>query len=120
MICSFICTCIFIIYPTTIDRQLVFNDNSIFDYAVKFIYKNDTPALNCFPSLHALNSMLWIFYIGFNKKFNKLVRLIIILISIGVIFATLFIKQHAIVDLIGSLLVAIIACNLSKILSKKI
>lgn len=120
MICSFICAFIFIVYPTTVVRQSTFNDGSIFDFIVKFIYKNDSPALNCFPSLHALNSMLWIYYIGFNKNFNFIIRIGINIICIGVIFATLFIKQHAIIDIFGSFLVAIIACNLSNILIKKL
>lgn len=120
MICSFICSFIFIFFPTTIDRQLEFNNNSILDFIVQFIYKNDTPALNCFPSLHALNSILWIKYIGLNKNINKIIRIIVSIISIGVILSTLFIKQHAFVDIIGSILVAVIACNLSSILIKKI
>ena len=120
MICSFICSFIFIFFPTTINRQIEFKDGSILDLLVQFIYKNDTPALNCFPSLHALNSILWIKYIGLNKNINKPIRIIISIISIGVIFSTLFIKQHAFVDIIGSLLVALIACNLSSIWIKKI
>lgn len=120
MICTFICIILFLIYPTTVDRQLIFDDNSILDSIVKFIYKNDTPALNCFPSLHALNSMLWILYIGINKNVNKIIRFIIVFISVGVILSTLFIKQHALVDILGSFLVTLLTYNLSKILMKKI
>ena len=120
MISNFICAFIFVIFPTTIDRQMDLNDNSILDFIVKFIYNNDTPALNCFPSLHALNSILWIKYIGFNKNINKVIRVIINIISVGVLFGVLFIKQHAIVDVIGSVLVVVIACNLSSIWIKKL
>ena len=48
-------------------------------------------------------------------EINKPIRIIVSIISIGVIFSTLFIKQHAFVDIIGSILVAVIACNLSSI-----
>lgn len=120
MICNFICAFIFVIFPTTINRQVEFNNRSIFDFIVQFIYKNDTPALNCFPSIHALNSILWIKYIGLNKNIKKTIKIIINIISIGVLFSILFIKQHAFVDIIGSILVAIIACNLSSLLIKKI
>ena len=115
MVCSIISSIIFVFFPTTINRPSVDNNN-FFNILVNFIYSNDTPALNCFPSLHALYSMLWILYIGFNKKVNRVYRLIISILCILIILSTLFIKQHAIVDLLGSLLVLILSVNVSKLI----
>lgn len=116
-ICSIISTIIYILFPTTISRDVNIANNFT-NTLVKFIYEYDTPALNCFPSLHALESMLWMLYVGFNKKFIFFIRVSVNTICIGIILSTLFIKQHVIVDIIGSLLVLILGYNISKLLLK--
>ena len=119
IICSIISSVIFVLFPTTISRSSYIT-NSFTDILVKFIYEYDTPALNCFPSLHALESMLWIWYVGCNNKFNKYIRIGVWVTCIGIILSTLFIKQHVIVDIIGSLLVLILGYNISKLILKKL
>lgn len=113
---SVICILIFLIYPTTIHRAS-FDVNSLSTWIVNLIYYFDTPVLNCFPSLHALNSLLWIIVMLNNKKIPKLWRGIIIFLSTGVILSTIFIKQHVIYDLIGSVGVLIISYLILKIIS---
>ena len=114
-ICGIISTIIFFIFPTTVTRAIV-EETNISNKVVKYIYTLDNPPLNCFPSLHALESMLWIFYVGFNNKFSKKTRFIITIICFGIILSTLFIKQHALVDIIGAFLVLVIGYNISKLL----
>ena len=114
-ICGIISTIIFFIIPTTVTRAIV-EDNNISNKVVRYIYTLDNPPLNCFPSLHALESMLWIMYVGLNTKFSKKIRFIISFICIGIILSTLFIKQHSIVDIFGAFLVLTLGYNLSKII----
>lgn len=103
-----ICCVIFIIYPTTVLRPEI-NSNNIFDMIVKLIYLIDTPAINCMPSIHCLLSMLFILTIGVSKKFNLRDKLIIAIISILIMLSTLFIKEHALIDLItGDVLMTIV------------
>lgn len=116
-ICSIICGIIFIIYPTTVLRPTI-EVNGASTFIVNLIYYFDSPALNCFPSLHALNSLMWIIFIGGNKKMPKIVRCIVTIISIGVIVSTLCIKQHIIYDLLGSIGVLIIGYIILKITKK--
>ncbi len=112
---SIICISIFLIYPTTINRG-VFTVNGISSWIVSLIYYFDQPVLNCFPSLHALNSLLWIVIMLNNKKIPTKWHYIVIFLSIGVILSTLFIKQHVIYDLFGSVLVLLISYIILKVI----
>lgn len=103
-----VCCITYIIYPTTVIRPEI-NSNNLFDQLVGFIYLIDTPAINCMPSIHCLLSMLFILSIGVSKKFNLRAKLIVSIVSILIMFSTLFIKEHAFIDLItGDLLMTIV------------
>ena len=115
LVCSSISILIFLFFPTTINR-IPIEVNSFSTFIVDIIYRVDTPILNCFPSIHALDSMLWIIFFLKNKKTPKVLRLIIIILSISVILSTLFIKQHVIYDLLGSIGVLIIGYLIIKMI----
>lgn len=104
IVCSIISTIIYVIFPTTFDRPNILS-NGIFEFMVKWIYSNDIPAINCFPSFHALLCFLWIICIGLNKKINKIIRLIVSFICVGILLSTMLIKQHSYIDLIGAFII---------------
>ena len=106
IIITIISNIIFIIYPTTVLRENL-NGTNIFYIITKFIYQIDTPALNCFPSLHCGISMLWILFITNIKKSNK-TKILIITISILIMSSTLLIKQHVLIDLVSGNIIAIL------------
>ena len=108
VLCSLISFIIYIVFPTTFIRPLV-DTNGLFNYTVNKIYSMDVPILNCFPSFHCVLSILWIIFIGINKKVNKYIRSIILFISIGVILSTMFIKQHSYLDVIGAFILVVIS-----------
>ena len=117
-ICGILSTFIFLLFPTTITRA-IFIDDTIPNKVVKCIYRFDNPPLNCFPSLHALESMLWIFYVGLNNKFKNTTRIIITCICVGIILSTLFIKQHSVIDILGAFLVLVLGYNIAKLVLNK-
>lgn len=99
---------IFICYPTLVIRPEL-NGTNILVLLTKFIYWIDTPALNCFPSIHCAFSMLFILHICTSKKQTKEFKLFTLISSILVMASTLFIKQHVFIDLIsGDILATII------------
>lgn len=110
-----ICFLIYIIYPTYIIRADV-EVNSLSSLIVSIIYYLDTPGLNCFPSLHILICIIWI-YLFSNFK-NKKYKYLMIIFSALVILSTLFIKQHVIYDGIGSLIVFLISLIIIKVTAK--
>lgn len=99
---------IFVAFPNTVVRANI-QGTDIASTLVKIIYFLDTPNINCFPSIHCLYSFLFIFGI-FNIKGEvpSWIKTIITILSILVVFSTLFIKQHVIYDAIGSFVIGIV------------
>ena len=99
---------IFICYPTLVIRPEI-TGNNILVLITKFIYWIDTPALNCFPSIHCAFRMLFILHICTSKNHTKTFKIFTFITSILVMASTLLIKQHVIIDLIcGDLIATII------------
>ena len=113
---------IFIIYPTIVNRPEL-NGNDILTLITKFIYWIDTPALNCFPSLHCGFSMLFILHICTSKKQSIPFRVFTLVASVLVMASTLLIKQHVFIDLISGDIIAtmvFIVINYENKLTKKV
>ena len=91
---------IFITYPTIVVRPELEGTN-ILILITKFIYWIDTPALNCFPSIHCAFSMLFILHICTSSKQTKNFKLFTLITSILIMTSTLLIKQHVFIDLIS-------------------
>ena len=108
LVCSIISCIIYIAWPTTFDRPNI-DSNGFFNNVVSWIYSNDIPVLNCFPSFHGVLSFMWLLYIGLNKNINKIIRCIISFFSIGIVLSTMFVKQHSYIDLIGAFVLVICA-----------
>ncbi len=80
------------------------------------IFANDT-AFNCFPSLHAAVSTIcfftWFQYAKIKPgKTTKTAAIAALIIAIGVILSTLFIKQHYIADEIAGIALALLVGKL--------
>ena len=111
---------IFIFYPTTITRPEIIG-NTFSDIVISIIYAIDTPATNCLPSIHCLCCFLFILGITESKNVKWFSKTIIIIWSLLVIISTLFIKQHVLIDILASFILAILTylfVNKSKIWKK--
>lgn len=113
LLISVLADIIFIMYPTYIIRPVLANDN-IINEIINLIYKIDTPALNCLPSLHCAVAFTWVIYFIKCDKLNKYLKLFLILFSLLVIPCTLFIKQHVFIDAVLGVLLSIIVMILLK------
>ncbi len=100
-----VATIIFIFYPTLLIRPEIAVD-SVSTWIVNLIYWGDTPALNCFPSVHCANCFVAIFIMAKSNKIRNKGRFFTILFGILIIFSTLFVKQHAVIDVVGALFLA--------------
>ena len=80
-------------------RPAYFEHNNIFIQLVKWLYATDTPT-NLFPSIHVYNSLGIYLAVTHNKKLrkNKLVCLLTLILTVSIILATMFIKQHSFFD----------------------
>lgn len=107
---------IYVIFPTTVIRPEVYGSGILYVLA-KIVFRIDNPVLNCFPSLHCAVATLFVLMIN-KKKYPIHVRIIISTISLLVIPSTLLIKQHAFVDAVSGVILAIIVYLLSSKMKK--
>jgi len=115
IICIIIAAFVFILYPTTVNRNVNFeNTNLIMKYVLKFIYFMDTPALCCLPSMHCVLSFNFIYLSLKVKDLKWYYKFLICVTSIGIAFSTLFIKQHVIWDVYAAIAVIILGILIDK------
>lgn len=110
------CGIIYFCFPTLIVRETIVINN-ITMFLIDLIYKMDTPALNCLPSMHCLISFLFIIYSTLSKQIPIQYKFLISVFSILVVASTVLIKQHFIIDIITALIISIF---ISLIVNKKI
>ena len=97
---------IFLIYPTIIYRPEINNGIDLLTRTLlKITYFFDTPAINCFPSIHCLLCFQVSYMIISCKEIKIKYKLTTIITSLFIISSTLFIKQHYFYDIIGSLII---------------
>lgn len=107
LLISLVANIIFILCKTTVIRPEI-TGNGILQTMTRIVFDIDTPAVNCFPSLHCAISFLWIIYTFNTKNTNKYFKVIITIISILIILSTLFIKQHVFIDMLGGISLTIL------------
>jgi PAP2 superfamily. len=95
---------IFILFPTSMPRPEI-SGNDIFNMLVLFIYNHDQP-VNCFPSIHCLTTYLLFISMIRHQLFSVGMRVLFSVFFWSIIASTVFIKQHALVDVIGGILLA--------------
>lgn len=96
------------IFPNGLDlRPTVFPRDNIFTDMVKAVYAVDTPT-NVLPSIHVYNTLAVCFAISHNETLRKrrlLSRGAYVLAAL-IILATMFLKQHSVIDVCSASLLA--------------
>lgn len=101
-----ICT----VWPNGLNlRQDISDRDNIFADLTEKIYETDT-STNVFPSLHVFNTLGCLIALFKSKgmKGKRLIKISATLLSILIILATVFLKQHSVIDVIGAFGLAII------------
>jgi hypothetical protein len=101
VVAELICFVIYFFFQTTVPRPTIAGDN-IFNNLVLWIYSKDRP-FNCFPSIHVLTTFIIMLASLHIKNKHLLNNLCIHGIGTLIIISTLFVKQHVIFDMIGSM-----------------
>ncbi|OCA90660.1 phosphoesterase [Bacillus sp. FJAT-27225] len=96
-----ICFTIYFFFQTTVPRPQLQGDGVLIDL-VRFIYANDQP-FNCFPSIHVLTTFAIMMGSLHIKEKHPLTIMVIHILGSLIIISTLFVKQHVIPDMIGSM-----------------
>ena len=96
------------IYPNgTYLRPVVFERDNIFVDAVRMLYRTDT-CTNVFPSLHVFNTLCACIAIHKSQALKKHKAVCIGAYVLGalIIMATMFLKQHSVLDVTGAFIMA--------------
>lgn len=101
VVAEFICYIIFFFFQTTVPRPTLVGNNLLTNL-VQWIYTNDRP-FNCFPSIHVLTTFAIMLASLLIKNKHLLNRLCIHITGGFIIISTLFVKQHVISDMMGSM-----------------
>lgn len=90
-------------------RPSHFERSSIFTLAVQILYQTDT-ATNIFPSLHVFNSIAAHRAVASDPALgrNRLIRGASFVLMVSIILATMFLKQHSILDVISGILLGVL------------
>ena len=115
VIMNAIATIIYIIFPVSTywwRQELLTNkiEGNFFADIMYFYYTHET-SFNCLPSMHAGMSTIcfftWYQYYKINPTFKrKIIAIIALIIAVGVVLSTLFVKQHYIIDEIAGVALA--------------
>ena len=108
-----ICNIIFLTYSVEMIRPDITNLdlNWITQLVLEITYACDTPAINCFPSIHCLFCFQTIYTLIRCKDMKKLPKVLFSLFALTIIASIFFVKQHYVVDMIAAFAIVII-CNL--------
>ena len=90
-------------------RPNTFARNNIFTFAVQILYQADT-ATNIFPSLHVYNSIAAHCVVANSETLagNRLIRGGSFVLMVSIILATMFLKQHSVLDVISGILLGLV------------
>lgn len=116
-----ISTLICFIYPSMHElRPVVFARENICTALVKALYETDNPAV-IFPSMHVLISLLLAISLWTAEcmKGKTAVRIAGTVLSVLICMATVFIKQHSILDVYFALVMVIPICIVTYCFSRK-
>lgn len=109
---SFIGMTIFLVISTLMPnglmlRPYVFPRDNIFTDMVRALYRADTPT-NVFPSLHVFNSVASCIAISDSEALrkHKAVCMGAYVLASLIIMATVFLKQHSVIDVVGAFVMA--------------
>lgn len=98
------------IYPNGhLLRPSGFTRNNIFTFAVSILYQIDT-STNIFPSLHVYNSIAAHRAVVNSETLgkNRLIRNGSFVLMVSIILATMFLKQHSVLDVISGILLGLL------------
>ena len=88
-------------------------ESGVFVSAVRYLYKIDTPT-NIFPSIHVFNSVASCIALFQNERCrkNRLFTVAQTVLTVSIVLATMFLKQHCVSDVMTALILNILCYQL--------
>ena len=88
-------------------RPTVFERDNIFSDLIRHLYATDTPT-NILPSIHVYNSVAIMIAVSRSRGFagHNIIRTLMLALGVSIIFSTVLIKQHSMLDVLLALLLS--------------
>ena len=101
---------IYIIYPSFLDLRRPITESDLFSNIILWLRSIDPPR-NVYPSLHVSEtlSVCYVVYYCKDKLLTKPVKMIFYIIGVLIIVSTVLIDQHAVSDIVFSVVLSLIA-----------
>lgn len=110
-----IASLIYYSFQTTVPRPTL-EDQDLLTQLVLWVYGHDQP-YNCFPSTHVITTYIMMNGLAHSSAKTIFNQIIVYNFGILIILSTLFMKQHVILDVIGSILLVNIVFSIVENLS---
>ena len=106
---------VFMCYPTEmVDERNLCNADAFTQWLCLVTFAADYPAINCFPSLHCVDTFIVVYSICGSRSMKLWVKCVVLLVSVLIVLSILFTKQHYVVDIFGALIVVAIVVFIDK------
>jgi membrane-associated phospholipid phosphatase len=96
------CFVTYYFFQTTVPLRPVLTEDDWLSRLVQYVYQNDQP-YNCFPSIHCFSCYLMFKAFRESRKVAPWMRASVQICAVVIILSTLFIKQHVLLDVAGSI-----------------
>lgn len=108
--CVVVSVVAYLAYPTTFEREKLGQGRT--ERVLALVYKTSYRGVNCAPSLHCSTSMMIAFVAVVTNQMPWWLRVISVLVSLAIILATQFTKQHVLLDLLTAIPVAAVSLSI--------
>lgn len=108
--CVVVSVAAYLAFPTTFQRQELGQGPT--ERLLALVYKTSYRGVNCAPSLHCSTSMMIAFVAVVTNQMPWWLRIISVLVSLAIILATQFTKQHALLDFLTAIPVAVVSLSI--------
>lgn len=108
--CVVVSVVAYLAYPTSFQRQELGQGTT--ERLLALVYKTSYRGVNCAPSLHCSTSMMIAFVAVVTNQMPWWLRVISVLVSLAIILATQFTKQHVLLDLLTAIPVAVVSLSI--------
>lgn len=108
--CVVVSVVAYLAYPTTFQREKLGQGRT--ERVLALVYKTSYRGVNCAPSLHCSTSMMIAFVAVVTNQMPWWLRVISLLVSLAIILATQFTKQHVLLDLLTAIPVAVVSLSI--------
>lgn len=108
--CVVVSVVAYLAYPTTFEREKLGQGRT--ERVLALVYKTSYRGVNCAPSLHCSTSMMIAFVAVVTNQMPWWLRVVSVLVSLAIILATQFTKQHVLLDLLTAIPVAVVSLSI--------